>query len=326
MRADRLLSILLLLQVHRRMTAGELAERMAVSRRTIYRDIDALSAAGVPVYAERGSGGGLALLDGYRTQSPGLSDTEAQALFLATPARLLADLGLQDAADNAFLKLLAALPAAARDDARHAGERILIDTAGWRQREQAPTLLPTLQTAVWSDQRIQMTYTRADGHAVERTVDPLGLVAKGSLWYLVAAVEGEPRTYRADRIQSAQPTGETARRPVGFDLAVYWPHSQRRFLETIPRYPVRMRVAPEVLRQVESVGTFATIETQDEPERDGWTTLGVAFQSEGMALAFAFRYVHGCEVLEPLELRGQILRNAELAMHRYAVTSASRSR
>lgn len=318
MRADRLLSILLLLQVHRRLTAGELAERLAVSRRTIYRDLDALSAAGVPVYAERGHGGGCALLDGYRTQVPGLSEAEARALALATPARLLEDLNLESAAAGAALKLLAALPPATRNDARHINQRILIDTAGWRQRADAPTLLPDLQAAVLGDRRIRMSYVRRDGSTVERVVDPLGLVAKGSLWYLIAAVGSEPRTYRADRVQSAEPTGEVAQRPPDFDLAGYWSRSQRQFLEGIPRYPVRMRVAPDVLPNVEAVGSFATIDAQDVPDASGWRVLEVTFQSEDMALAFAFRYVAGCDVLEPVALRERIISVAHEALQRYA--------
>jgi predicted DNA-binding transcriptional regulator YafY len=320
MRADRLLSILLLLQVHRRLTAGELAERLAVSRRTIYRDLDALSAAGVPVYAERGHGGGCALLDGYHTRVPALSEAEVQALALATPARLLADLNLESAAAGADLKLLAALPPTVRNDAQHINRRILIDTAGWRQREDAPTMLPALQASVLGDRRIQMSYDRRDGNAVDRIVDPLGLVAKGSLWYLIAAVDGEPRTYRADRVRSVQPTGEVAQRPPDFDLATYWPLSQRQFLAGIPRYPVRMRVSPDVLPSVEAVGTFATIETQGEPDATGWRELEVAFQSEGMALAFAFRYVHGCEIAEPTALRERLAEAAGNTLKRYAAS------
>ena len=318
MRGDRLLSILLLLQVHRRMTAGDLAHRLSVSRRTIYRDIDALSAAGVPVYSERGAGGGLALLEGYRTQTPGLSEAEVQALFLAPPAKLLADLGLVDAASGATLKLLAALPSTAQGNAQHVSRRIHIDTAGWRQRGDAPTLLPELQAAVLGDQQVRLSYLRGDGRAVERTVDPLGLVAKGSLWYLIAAAEGEPRTYRADRVSVVEPTGEAAQRSPDFDLASYWSASQREFLERIPRFPVRMRIAPAVLPQVEAVGTFATIEEQSAPDDGGWRTLLVAFQSEDMALAFAFRYVYECEVLDPRALRERIRKVAERAIPRYA--------
>src|SRR5215468_2621132 len=202
MRADRLLSILMLLQVHRKMTASDLARRMEVCERTIHRDMEALGAAGVPVLADRGSGGGWRLLEGYRTNLTGLNEVEVQALFLSNPPRLLADLGLEKASDAALLKLLAALPAMQRDGAEYVRQRIHVDVAGWRQSEEAVPLLPVLQEAVWRERKLRFTYLRGDGVMVERVVDPLGLVAKGSIWYLVAAVEGEPRSYRISRLKA----------------------------------------------------------------------------------------------------------------------------
>jgi predicted DNA-binding transcriptional regulator YafY len=323
MRADRLLSILLLLQVHRRLTAGELARRLSVSERTIYRDMDALSAAGVPVYTERGQGGGCLLLEEYRTRPPGLSDAEVQTLFLATPDQLLDDLGLRHASDGALLKLLAALPAFSRRAAEYARGRILVDTAGWQQAEDDPRLLPALQTAVWQDQQLRLGYRRGDD-TVERVVDPLGLVAKGSLWYLVAAVDGEPRVYRVSRIATVEPTGRPATRPPDFDLAAYWARSQAEFKANLPRYRVRMRVAPEILPLVQSVGTFATIEQQGEPEPDGWFPLLAAFQSQDTALAFAFRFAAGVEILAPEELRAQGIETAVEVAARYGNCNVSR--
>src|SRR5579871_117459 len=182
MRADRLLSIMLLLQVHRRMTASELARRLEVSERTIHRDMEALSAAGIPVTAQRGAGGGWLLLEGYRTNLTGLTNAEIQALFLTTPARLLADLGLGRASDAASIKLLAALPAVSRRGAEYARQRIHVDIAGWGQAEGSIPFLAALQDAIWQEYRVGIAYRRADGAAVERVVDPLGLVAKGSIW------------------------------------------------------------------------------------------------------------------------------------------------
>ncbi len=200
MRADRLLSILLLLRTERRVTTGELAQRLSVSPRTIHRDMDALSGAGVPVVAERGAGGGWYLLAEYRTNLTGLSAAELQALFVGTPARLFADLGLSGAAAGAWIKLHAALPGSQRPDAEDVRERIHIDVAGWRQTEGALPALPTLQAALLGDHRVRIRYRRADDSERERTIDPLGLVAKGSIWYLIAAVAGELRTYRVSRL------------------------------------------------------------------------------------------------------------------------------
>jgi predicted DNA-binding transcriptional regulator YafY len=180
-RADRLLSILLLLQTHRRMTARELATRLELSERTVYRDMDALSAVGVPVSTERGKGGGCLLLDGYRTNLTGLNDAEIQALFLTNAPRLLADLGLRRAGEAALIKLLATLPAVSRRDAEFVQQRILVDTAGWNRPEEAIPSLPILQEAIWQERKVRLTYRRPNSTPGERLVDPLGLVAKGSL-------------------------------------------------------------------------------------------------------------------------------------------------
>src|SRR5215207_7455103 len=193
MRADRLVSIMLLLQVYRRLTAGELARRLEVSERTIHRDMEALSAAGVPVVAERGSGGGWALAGGYRTNLTGLNAAEVQTLFSGLPARLLADLKLDRDSDAAHVKLLAALPPSSRADAEYARRRVHVDVAGWGAAEEAVPHLHTVQEAVWRGRKLFFTYgDDCGGAAAERAVDPLGLVAKGGVWYLVArAGEGE---------------------------------------------------------------------------------------------------------------------------------------
>src|SRR5215831_19484567 len=190
MRADRLLSILLLLQVHRRITAGELARRLEVSERTIHRDMEALSTAGISVVADRGVGGGWSLLDEYRTNLTGLNRAEIRALFLGGPGRLLADLGLEKASDAALIKLLAALPSANRSDAEYIRQRIHIDISGWHRPDESIPFLPVLQEAIWRDRKLAMTYGRGGGcDPVDRLVDPLGLVAKGSVWYLVRSEE-----------------------------------------------------------------------------------------------------------------------------------------
>ena len=193
MRADRLLSILLLLQAHGKVTAPELARRLEVSERTIHRDMDALSAAGVPVYARRGAGGGWVLPEEYRTDCAGLNETEVRALFLAKPSRLLADLGLKHAAEAGSIKLLAALPAGHRRDAEHVRGRVHVDVTGWHRREEAVPLLPAIQAAVLGDRKVSLRYVRGDGSPIARVVDPLGLVAKGSIWYLIAADVTERR-------------------------------------------------------------------------------------------------------------------------------------
>lgn len=318
MRADRLLSILLLLSVHRRMTAGELARRLEVSERTIHRDMEALSAAGVPVVAERGQGGGWALPDGYQTRLTGLSPAEIQALFLTKPGGLLADLGWREADQGALTKLLAALPAAHRRDAEYARQRIYVDTAGWQRPGEPVTCLPTLQDAVWQDRKLLMTYQRSDGSAVERQVDPLGLVNKGNVWYLVALSEGEVRTYRASRIRGVQLTDQPSERPDGFDLAAYWQQSTADFVASLPRYAAVLRASPEAMHRLRWAGRYARIESVAEPGPDGWTRVEIRFEAETDACEYALGFGHLVEVLEPPELRVQVIARARALLDSYA--------
>lgn len=285
MRADRLLSILLLLQTHRRLTARELAERLEVSERTIYRDIEALSTAGVPVSAERGRGGGCALLDGYRTDLTGLNEA-------------------------ALIKLLAALPPPARRDAEYARQRILVDTAGWRQSADPLPCLPAVQEAVWQERKLRFAYGRTEDDTVERVVDPLGLVAKGTMWYLIAATGGHIRTYRVARIRLATVMDEPCVRPPDFDLAAYWAASSASFVANLPRVPITIRVSPDVLPYVNGSGGYGRIEATGPTDADGWTTLHMAFDSEDEACGYLFRFGTQIELLEPEALRDRFMRTA----------------
>lgn len=312
MRADRLLSILLLLQSRGRMTARELATRLEVSERTIHRDMEALGAAGIPVVAERGTGGGWELLEEYRTNLTGLNPAEIQALALAGPARIMADLGLDKASDAAFLKLLAALPATRRFDAEFVRQRIYVDTGGWHPSGEAvPPTLRALQDAIWQGHRLQLTYGRDDGGTSERVVDPLGLVAKGNVWYLIAAVEGELRTYRVSRVQAARITGEPCVRPIGFDLAAYWEDSKARFVTNLPRYPAVVRVDAAILPRLRYGGWFARIEETGEAGPDGWIRVAIRFETEEEACSFVLGFGPQIEVLDPAALREKVLRAAE---------------
>jgi len=310
MRADRLLSILLLLQVRQRMTARDLAQHLEVSERTIHRDMEALSTAGVPVVAARGVGGGWTLLDGYRTTLTGLSAAEIQALFLPSSGRLAADLGLRQASEGALLKLLASLPSLARRGAEDMRQRIHVDAAGWRHWEEDVSLLPVLQEALWGDRKVRLSYARAEGVTVERLVDPLGLVAKGSVWYLVAVAEGGPRTYRVSRMRGVTLSDEPCSRPPDFDLAAYWAHSTAQFTAALPRYPVTLRVAPTALPRVRRGGRYMAVEDEGPPGDDGWTTMGMRFDVQEEATTFVLGLGPDAEVIAPPDLREQVLRLA----------------
>lgn len=319
MRADRLLSILLLLQSRRRLTARELAERLEVCERTIHRDMEALSASGFPVVAERGSGGGWSLLGDYRTNLTGLKEAEIQALFLTRTPRLLADLGLDKASDAALLKISAALPAVFRDNAEYARQRIHIDVTGWNTAQETAPNLHTLQEAIWQERQLQFTYQRHGCDDIERLVDPLGLVAKGSVWYLVGVCEGEVRSYRVSRIRDASVTGETYARPAGFDLAAFWEQSSAQFKAALPRYSATVRVHPDIFPRLGYAGRFARIQPLDEPpDAAGWMKVLLRFDTEEMACEYVLSFGARMEVLEPLALREGVIRLAENVVTFYA--------
>lgn len=311
MRADRLLSILLLLQVHRRITARELAKRLEVSERTIHRDMEALSGAGIPVFAERGTGGGWELMEEYRTNLTGLNKAEVKALFLVKPSRLLADLGMDKASDAALIKLLAAVPSTHRIDAEYASQRIHIDTTGWSRSDESFTFLPALQQAVWQEHKLYITYKTGDCDAVERLVDPLGLVAKGSVWYLVAGVEGEIRSYRVSRVQEIRLTDEQFTRPKGFDLAAFWEQSTLKFKSGLPRYSTTVRVGPAVFPRLGFAGRFARIEQVGQMDSDGWREVRMRFDVEEMAVEYVLSFGPHIEIIEPDTLREKVIKMAE---------------
>ena len=237
MRASRLVALLLLLQTRGRMTAAELARELEVSQRTIFRDVDALSASGVPIYAERGPHGGVRLVDGYRTRLTGMTPEEADALFLSGLPGPAAELGLGTVMTAARLKVLAALPPELRARASRLVERFHLDAAGWFHASEPVPHLPLLSEAVWEGRRIRLHYHR--GHrTAERVVDPLGVVLKGGIWYLVArvaAVDGQLRTYRVSRVAEAELLEERFERPHGFDLAGYWADMTAAYERGAPR-------------------------------------------------------------------------------------------
>jgi predicted DNA-binding transcriptional regulator YafY len=312
MRADRLLSIVLLLQSKGQLTGRDLAERLEVSERTIHRDMEALSGAGIPVVAERGAGGGWSLLGEYRTNLTGLNEAEIQSLFVTKPSRLLADLNLEKAAEGAMLKLLAALPSIYRRGAEYARRRIYVDITGWQRSDEAVPLLHTLQDAVWHERKVRMLYERSGCDPVERVVDPLGLVAKGSVWYFVAAVEeGEVRSYRVSRVQSAEATDIPSVRPADFDLQSFWEQSTSQFRASLPRYQMIARVRQEIFPRLRYAGRFARIEHAGPPDEHRWIPVSVRFDVEEMAVEYALSFGAKLEVLEPVTLREKVIEAAK---------------
>lgn len=303
MRGDRLLSILLLLQAHGRLTARRLAERLEVSERTILRDMDALSGSGVPVVAERGAGGGWSLFDGFETKLTGLKASEIQSLFLARPQRLMADLGLRQSAEAALTKLQASLPAAGRREAEFASRRILIDAKGWRDPAESVGCLPVLLDALWRERRVHFVYAGPLSEARERLVDPRGLVAKGATWYLVAAEKDEARTWRVSRMRDARVTDEPAFLPADFDLAGYWDKSVTEFRAKLPHYDAGFLVRPEVMRWVRYRG-WRLLEEKPDGTR---LAVRLRFDAEEEAVQFALGFGADLEVVSPPALRERVL-------------------
>lgn len=318
MRADRLLSIVLLLQTHHQMTSRDLASRLEVSERTIHRDMEALSGAGIPVVAARGSGGGWSLLGEYRTTLTGLTEAEIQSLFVTKPTKLLADLHLEKAADGAQLKLLASLPSAFRQGAERARQRIHIDVSGWSKREEAIPFLPILQEALWLERKLNIKYERGENSdPVERLLSPLGLVAKGSVWYLVASVDGSVRSYRVSRISHAGILDEPAPIPSDFNLADYWEQSATTFKSSVPNYLATFWVSPTVVLRLNFAGRFARVNETDETDARGWKKVHVGFDVEEMACEYAVSFGPNLEVIEPLALREKVVAMTKATLNFY---------
>ncbi|MGZ5040922.1 MAG: helix-turn-helix transcriptional regulator [Usitatibacter sp.] len=308
MRASRLLTILMLLQSHGRMSAERLAAEVEVSVRTIHRDIEELSASGVPVVAERGAAGGFELLEGWRTRLTGLTPVEAQAIFMAGAPGPAAQLGLGSAVASAQLKLLAALPAQWQEDARRVGARFHLDPVGWYRNPERPDRLPAMAQAVWNEQRVRIRYESWKG-VVERTVEPLGLVMKAGEWYVVALSAKAPRTYKLSNILALESTGGKFTRPRKFDLPRHWAESIERFEAGLYRAAATLRASPrglKALRHLSAAVCDAVDRAPDKPDRRGWTQVTIPIESVEHAAAQILGTGAECEVLEPPALRTRL--------------------
>jgi predicted DNA-binding transcriptional regulator YafY len=309
-RASRLVTLLFTLQRRRGATAAELARELEVSERTIYRDVAALSAAGVPLWTEPGRGGGIRMLDGWRTRLDGLTAQEAAAIFAVGAPQVLAELGMSAALAGAQAKLLATLPAELREHARAVAERFHLDAPGWFHTPQQVTQLAAVAEAVWGRQRLRIGYRRGRDQVVERTLDPLGLVLKAGTWYLAGRLEGTVRTYRVDRIADAQATGEQFERPVDFDLAEWWAGAAARFEGQMLRATVRVRVGPRGLKflagAVDHDAALRAIAHAGPPDAEGWRELELDVESIEVAAGQLTALGGEVEGLEPPELRARL--------------------
>ncbi|MFC0211715.1 helix-turn-helix transcriptional regulator [Paenibacillus chartarius] len=400
MRADRLLHIMLLLQTRGGMTTKELAGRLEVSERTVHRDMEALSASGVPVYADRGAAGGWRLTEGYRADWAGLRKDELLSLLASRPQRHLTDLGFGEAYEAAVLKLLAAVSPTQRRDAEYMRQRVYVDAAGWHPSGEDVPWLSVVQEAVWEGRKLKLGYvsrqspsaplssattaasvspstgapaaedsggaaaspsvTTADQAPAEvaaspsarsaaedpagaaawptpapaaslfeappaqasrpsaspateelRLLNPLGLVLKGSLWYLIAARDGEePRSYRVSRIRFAELTAEPAERPEGFDLEAFWQRSVSRFRSELPRYAARVLVHADACGKLEQTRFVRVLGWREPPEAGPWREAELEFHTLESACEIALGFGAKLRVLEPAELRSALQQQA----------------
>jgi predicted DNA-binding transcriptional regulator YafY len=303
MRADRLLSTLLLLQAHGRMSALALAERLEVSRRTVYRDLEALGMAGVPIVVERGSRGGASLMEGYRTDLTGLTEAEVEALLGLASTSVAGHLGLRPDLESATRKISATRPGS---PGLRLHQRILIDGEHWWAGTAAPAHLGRIQDAVLSDHRLRLRYRRGEEAVVVREVDPYGLVLKSGVWYLLAGRDGETRTYRISRVEDAEVLEARCRRPAGFDLETAWAASVRGFRDRAASIEVVVKLVPGASALFLRVASAYL----RGPVDGGSATL--VFASEPAAATFLAGFVDELEVLSPAAVRRQL---ADLGAH-----------
>ncbi|WP_149551371.1 helix-turn-helix transcriptional regulator [Streptomyces marokkonensis] len=321
MRAARLIKMVLLLQSRPSMTAAELARELEVSERTVTRDAQALSEAGVPVYADRGRIGGYRLVGGYRTRLTGLARGEAEALFLSGVPGALREMGLEDAASAARLKVSAALLPSLRDASRTAAQRFHLDAPNWFREPATPELLPAVADAVWDDRRITARYRRHDTD-VERELEPYGLVLKAGVWYLCARVAGGGpfRVYRIDRFTAVETGGERFERAEEFDLPAFWEERAEQFARSLLRAEVVVRLSARGVRRlphaVDPLSAREALARAGEPDGSGWVTVTLPVESEEVAHAQLTALGAEVEVLGPASLRerfaAEAVRLAEL--------------
>ena len=315
MRASRLVSLLLLLQTRGRMTAQELADALEVSVRTVYRDVESLGAAGVPVYADRGPAGGYRLLEGYRTRLTGMTAPEAEALFLAGMPGPAADLGLGPVLAAAELKLLAALPDELADRGGRMRQRFHLDAPGWFRNPEPTPHLSALAGAVWEDRLVEVRYRRwKTPREVTRVLAPLGVVLKAGRWYLVASSGEQVRTYRVGAVLDVVVRDERCERPEGFDLAAYWRDWTQRYERDVYRDEARVRMTVAALEFMPYVFppamSRAVRAAAGEPDEDGWVHTTVPIESVKHGHVELLKLGAEVEVLGPAELRDRFTATA----------------
>lgn len=327
MRASRLLSIQMLLETRGRMSAAALASALEVSVRTLHRDIDELSAAGVPVFAERGRSGGFQLMPGWKTTLTGLTASEAEAVMLTGLAGPASELGLGGGVESAQLKLLTALPAPLRGRAQKIGSRLHLDPVEWYRESDPVPHLTTVASAVWEERQLSISY-ESWKHTAARTLHPLGLVLKAGIWYLIASHERKVRTWRVSSILEATALDQPSVRPKGFDLARYWRESVRRFESEVFTGEATIACTANGLAEIRRVNAaLARAVAQVKPPRLAGERVQLCIPIESMehASALLLRLSPDVEALAPAQLRRAVRKRIAAATRLYAVTAGRNS-
>jgi predicted DNA-binding transcriptional regulator YafY len=309
MRADRLLSILMLLQSRGRLTAQTLADELSVSRRTILRDVEALSYSGVPIYTDGGHGGGISLDENYRTTLTGLNESEVRALFISENTQILNDIGLGDATRRMIQKLSAALPSAQQSLVQGLRQRIYIDPTWWWQETQPMPFWSELEKAVFEDHQIQVRYENYNGEVAERTLEPYSLVAKASTWYLIAKRGQQMRLYRVSRFHTIRLLETRFHREKDYDLMTFWQTHAQAFRDALAEYSFTLQVHPDRLGFIQTLvpGRFQVLSTDPA---SGWHRLNFQLESVDLAKMLVFGLGSQAVVLNPPELHAAVLSRA----------------
>jgi len=322
LRSGRLLSALMLLQAHGRLSTRELAERLEISHRTAHRDMEALSAAGVPVLALRGAQGGWELAQGWRTKVPGLDEAELQALLMSQPSAL-GHPGLAAASERAFGKLMAAMPRSMQTQAASIRARLHIDPAGWQPSTDNLSMLPIVQEAIARDCKLTFLYSRADGESGVRTVDPFGIVSKQAVWYLVARAPAGMRTYRISRMQNAVVLAVTFERPATFDLAAHWKSTTAQLQAQREQFHATLAVAPDAAVSLKRWCQVSAAPEVQAAIPENWSVLHVSFESSAEARFIVLGFGARTHVLAPANLRDEIMKELHTAVRYSQCSEAS---
>lgn len=314
MRADRLISMVMLLQTRGKLTAAALAQELDVSRRTILRDVDALSSAGIPIYTESRHGGGIALDENYRTTLTGLTEAEIHTLFISGNAALLERVGMGAAVESAQRKLSAALPLRHQLTVEQVRQRLYIDPLWWWYDTQRMPFWETLQAAVFEDRAIEVLYEHYDGEIVTRVIEPYSLVSKSSMWYLIARRDGAFRTYRVSRFHAVTPLETHFQRDADYDLPAYWQAHLQAFSQSMSPYACTLRIHPDRVKFAQWL-VPGRCEIIGETDAEGWLTARFQLESLELAKMLVFGLGTQCVVVEPHALYDVVIDAARELLH-----------